>query len=177
MGQAGVRVDSPVTLLREHVDAVRRLLHGEEVSVQGRCVQLDRVQLRFPPEEAPPVLVGGRGPRTLAVAGELADGVILDDVAPEGQARRWRVQEALEQVGAAWEGAARAGAPQVVGFLPAGAGEDAAYLAEQVGQLWEAGVHRVAVFAGGVDRPPAQGEAAVLRLVPALAAAAAQLDG
>lgn len=78
MGQVGARVESPMTLLREHVGAIRRLLHGEQVSVEGRYVHLDGVALDWPPAEVPPVLVGARGPKTIALAAEAADGVLLD---------------------------------------------------------------------------------------------------
>jgi alkanesulfonate monooxygenase SsuD/methylene tetrahydromethanopterin reductase-like flavin-dependent oxidoreductase (luciferase family) len=78
MGQVGARVDSPLTLLREWATAVRALLHGETVDVDGRYVRLDRVTLDWPPAVPPPLMVGGRGPKTLGVAGELADGTIVD---------------------------------------------------------------------------------------------------
>ncbi|MEJ3746226.1 LLM class flavin-dependent oxidoreductase [Actinomycetes bacterium KLBMP 9797] len=77
MGQVGARVDSPLTLLREYVDALRALLRGERVSVQGRYVTLDGVALDWPPVEAVPVYAGGIGPRTLRLAGEVADGTIF----------------------------------------------------------------------------------------------------
>lgn len=77
MGQAGVRVDSPLTLLREYTDALRGLLAGEEVSASGRYVRLDRVRLDWPPLTPPPLFLGGAGPRSLALAGELGDGVML----------------------------------------------------------------------------------------------------
>jgi len=78
MAQVGARVESPMTLLREHTTAVRDLLQGQTVTVEGRYVRLDGVALDWPPPQAPPVLVGARGPRTLRLAGEIADGVILD---------------------------------------------------------------------------------------------------
>jgi alkanesulfonate monooxygenase SsuD/methylene tetrahydromethanopterin reductase-like flavin-dependent oxidoreductase (luciferase family) len=78
MGQVGARAASPVTLLREYVVALRALLHGEEVTVDGDYVRLDHVRLDWPPTIVPPVLVGAVGPRTLALAGEVADGVLLD---------------------------------------------------------------------------------------------------
>ncbi|MFF0489518.1 LLM class flavin-dependent oxidoreductase [Nocardia sp. NPDC004068] len=77
MGQAGARVESPVTLLGEYVSALRRLLGGEKVSVRGRYVRLDEVALEWPPAAAPPVLAAATGPRTLRLVGEVADGVIL----------------------------------------------------------------------------------------------------
>lgn len=77
MAQAGVRAASPLTLLTEQASALRTLLAGDQLSVAGRYVQLDRVQLRWPPETVPPLLIGGGKPKTLALAGELGDGVIL----------------------------------------------------------------------------------------------------
>jgi alkanesulfonate monooxygenase SsuD/methylene tetrahydromethanopterin reductase-like flavin-dependent oxidoreductase (luciferase family) len=82
MGQVGARVESPVTLLREYVEALRALLRGERVSVQGRYVRLDDVQLGWPPQEAVEVLVGAVGPRTVRLSGEVADGTILSEVTP-----------------------------------------------------------------------------------------------
>lgn len=158
MAQVGARVASPVTLLREQLSAVRLLLRGEEVTTRGRYVVLDAVRLRFPPAVVPPVLVGGRGPRTLAVAGALGDGVILDDAAPGGVVAPARVAEAIGAVTAAWADAGRDGRPEVVAFLPTPDDVSAAPLAEQIGALAGAGVHRVAVFAGGVDGPPATGD-------------------
>ena len=79
MSQTGVRAASPLTLLREHAGAVRALLHGERVTIDGRYVHLDDVALDWPPDDVPPLLVGARGDKTLALAGELADGVVLDD--------------------------------------------------------------------------------------------------
>ncbi|HEY5822280.1 MAG TPA: LLM class flavin-dependent oxidoreductase [Propionibacteriaceae bacterium] len=77
MGQVGGRVDSPMTLLREYADALRRLLDGERVSVEGRYVQLDDVALDWPPSPPPPLMLGGSGPKSLALAAELGDGNLL----------------------------------------------------------------------------------------------------
>lgn len=77
MAQMGVRPASPLTALEETLVTVRRLLAGDEVSVQGRYVTLDRVRLEQPPTPAPPVLAGVIGPKSMAVAGRCADGVVL----------------------------------------------------------------------------------------------------
>ncbi|MGH3641974.1 MAG: LLM class flavin-dependent oxidoreductase, partial [Mycobacterium sp.] len=78
MGQAGAAVASPLTLLREYTTALQALLSGRTVSVEGRYVRLSDVRLAFPPARRPPVLIGGTGPKTLRLAGEIADGVVLD---------------------------------------------------------------------------------------------------
>ena len=46
MGQAGARVESPMTLLREYTTALYALLHGETVTTRGRYVNLDAVAAR-----------------------------------------------------------------------------------------------------------------------------------
>jgi len=80
MRQVGAAVDSPMTLLREHTTAVRALLAGETVSVSGRYVSLDDVTLDWPPPSPPRLLIGARGPKSVALAGEVSDGVLLDSV-------------------------------------------------------------------------------------------------
>ncbi|HEY7433071.1 MAG TPA: LLM class flavin-dependent oxidoreductase [Streptosporangiaceae bacterium] len=88
MEQIGARAATPMTLLREWVAAVRPLLHGETVTVSGKYVNLTDVALDWPPEAVPPLLVGARGPKTLALAGELADGLVLDaGISPAGVSR------------------------------------------------------------------------------------------
>ncbi|GAB7066943.1 LLM class flavin-dependent oxidoreductase [Mycolicibacterium hodleri] len=78
MRQAGAAVESPLTLLREYVTALRDLLAGEEVTTDGRYVRLSQVRLEFPSARPYPILIGGTGPKTLRLAGEIADGVLLD---------------------------------------------------------------------------------------------------
>lgn len=118
MAQVGARATSPLTLLGEWVTAVRALLHGETVSSQGDYVRLDQVALDWPPDVAPPLLVGARGPRTLALAGALADGMILD------------AGITLAGVGQAIAAAAATRPHEVVVYLPSGAGPHARELTE-----------------------------------------------
>ncbi|MGW4355337.1 LLM class flavin-dependent oxidoreductase [Nocardia sp. NPDC004582] len=82
MGQVGERVASPVTLLREYLEALRSLLAGQRITVRGRYVQLDEVALDWPPPAAPPILAAATGPRTLELVGASADGVILTGSTP-----------------------------------------------------------------------------------------------
>jgi alkanesulfonate monooxygenase SsuD/methylene tetrahydromethanopterin reductase-like flavin-dependent oxidoreductase (luciferase family) len=76
MGQAGARVESPLTLLREYLTALRRLLDGEKVTVDGRYVKLDDVQLTWPAPAK--IWAGAIGPKSVALCGELADGVVIE---------------------------------------------------------------------------------------------------
>lgn len=88
MGQAGVRAASPLTLLREQVEALRALLRGERVTTDGRYVQLTEVALDWPPAVAPPVLAAGQGPKTLHLVGQVADGVVLAGTPTPDEVRR-----------------------------------------------------------------------------------------
>jgi 5,10-methylenetetrahydromethanopterin reductase len=80
MDQVGARPESPVAALGEVITAVRALLAGETVNVEGRYVQLRDVTLVQPPDPALPVLAGVRGPKSLAAAGRCADGVVLAEL-------------------------------------------------------------------------------------------------
>ena len=77
MGQAGARVASPLTLMREYVPALRALLAGERITTSGRYVALDDVALDWPPAVPPEVWAAGEGAKTLALTGELAEGTVL----------------------------------------------------------------------------------------------------
>ena len=80
MRQIGARPESQLTLLEETVAAIRSLLAGGEVTVDGRYVRLDGVRLDHPPAEPPPVSVGVRRARSLALSGRVADGTILSEL-------------------------------------------------------------------------------------------------
>ncbi len=92
MAQSGVRPVSPLTLMREHLVAMKALLRGERVTTEGRYVTLDDVALDWPPPAAPPVYVGATGPRSMRLSGELADGTIIDAGNPAAAVRRMREQ-------------------------------------------------------------------------------------
>ncbi|MFJ7621083.1 LLM class flavin-dependent oxidoreductase [Rhodococcus erythropolis] len=88
MRQIGAKAESPLTLLQEQFGAVERLLRGESVTVSGRYVNLTDVELAWPPERVPQLLVGATGPKTLALSGELAQGTVLSGgTTPDGVRR------------------------------------------------------------------------------------------
>lgn len=77
MRQVGAWPASPLTLLDEQARALHALLRGEAVTLDGRYVHLTDVRLETPAAEPPLVLAGVRGPRSLALAGQVTDGVVL----------------------------------------------------------------------------------------------------
>ncbi|MGW4766852.1 LLM class flavin-dependent oxidoreductase [Nocardia sp. NPDC004278] len=101
MGQVGARVESPMTLLREQLGALRGLLNGEKVSTAGRYVQLDNVALDWPPTTPPAIAAAATGPQTLRLSGELADATILTArTTPDGvRAARALIEEGRSKAG------------------------------------------------------------------------------
>lgn len=90
MDQVGGKVASPLTLLREYATALRALLAGEEVTVDGRYVRLDGVRLDWAPEDRPALAMGGEGPRSVALAAELADVYLLAAARTDAEIARAR---------------------------------------------------------------------------------------
>ena len=88
MEQMGARTSSPLTTLEEVITVVRGLLRGDTVTFEGREVSMRDVTLDAPPTVVPPVLAGVRGPRSLALAGRVADGVVLAEGAGPSYVRQ-----------------------------------------------------------------------------------------
>lgn len=134
MGQVGARAESPLTLLREYVTALRALLCGDRLDTEGRYVRLDGVALDWPPQTAPPVLVGATGPRTLRLAGEVGDGTILtaSTTADEVRAARAAIDEGRTAGG-------RDDAHRVVVYLMAATGDGAAERLDAERRAWQLG--------------------------------------
>jgi alkanesulfonate monooxygenase SsuD/methylene tetrahydromethanopterin reductase-like flavin-dependent oxidoreductase (luciferase family) len=78
MAQVGAKAASPLTLMREYSTALRALLAGERVTTSGRYVSLDDVALDWPPAQPVRVPVAATGPKSLRLAGEVGDGVVLE---------------------------------------------------------------------------------------------------
>ncbi len=152
MGQVGARAQSPLTLLREYVTALRSLLNGESVTTTGRYVHLDSVKLDWPPPSPPEMVIGATGPKTLALAGELGDATILTaSTTPDGvRQARGHIGSPAHRIIAFVEAATGAGADRRIREAAALAG-DAATIAQGVRRFAEAG-------AGAVILQPAPGE-------------------
>src|SRR5205085_1255285 len=102
--------DKPLTRLREYVEVIRPLLRGEQVTYSGETVSLDGARIEDllseagaieSPGAALPLYLGVTGPRALELAGEVADGVLLNVALPTAYVER--ALEAIER------GARRAG--------------------------------------------------------------------
>jgi alkanesulfonate monooxygenase SsuD/methylene tetrahydromethanopterin reductase-like flavin-dependent oxidoreductase (luciferase family) len=139
MRQAGAAAESPMTLLREQLTALRALLRGERLTVESRYVRLDEVAIQWPPAPpAPPVLSAATRPRTLRLSGEIADGSVLDTVTTPDEVRRAR--ELIDEGRAA---GGRTDPHHLVVYLTVAHLDDAAQTAGIVRGLAQAGVDTV----------------------------------
>lgn len=75
-----------VTMMREYMTALRGLLAGRAVSLEGKVVNLRGLQVTGRPLPVP-LYMAALGPQMLRLAGELADGVSLNWTAPGMRAR------------------------------------------------------------------------------------------
>ena len=77
MRQIGEFPASQLTALEEVTVAMRELLAGKRVDYAGKQVKLSQAELIHPPVQIPPVYLGVRGAKSLALSGRVADGTIL----------------------------------------------------------------------------------------------------
>ncbi|SDP48795.1 Flavin-dependent oxidoreductase, luciferase family (includes alkanesulfonate monooxygenase SsuD and methylene tetrahydromethanopterin reductase) [Pedococcus dokdonensis] len=142
MAQVGGRVESPMTLLEEHLTALRRLLAGEEVTVDGRYVQLDQVKLDWPPQAGELLTAGGFGPRTIELSARLTDAVLIS----AGQS-----ETELRAAVARARAAAPSGRVDVVYSLVTAAGPDAQARADADLAQWGVAPEPTRVAAGSAQ--------------------------
>ncbi len=103
--KVGVKRERSLRAMRETVEVVRALLAGETVTYHGDFVTVDGVALDWTGDAARPrdvpIYIGATGPRMMELAGEIADGVLLNYLVPAVYN-----DDALERLAV---GAARAG--------------------------------------------------------------------
>jgi len=74
----GVPFRKPLTRVRETVVAVRGMLAGEKVQLDGQTLKTHGFRLLVPPPAPVPIYVGALRPAMLELAGEVGDGVAVN---------------------------------------------------------------------------------------------------
>ena len=82
----GIERKKPLTAMRETVEVLRRLLNMERVTFHGEFhhvdgIELDVVHGRREPRNVP-IMIGATGDKMMEMAGEIADGVVLNYCVP-----------------------------------------------------------------------------------------------
>ena len=80
--KVGIKRTRPLLCMRETVEACRALFTLDEVTYEGEFVHLDQVRIDVVHgDDSPrsiPIYIGATGPKMLELAGEIADGVLLN---------------------------------------------------------------------------------------------------
>ena len=83
----GTPFRKPLTRVRETVELLRKMLDGEKVSYEGETVYSRGFRLATPPQGRVPLYMAALRPKMLELAGEIADGVILNFVPRDSMPR------------------------------------------------------------------------------------------
>lgn len=107
--KVGVTRNRPLRAMREIITAVRALLNNENVTMHGSFVHLDGVELDYVyqdrrPKDVP-IYLGATGMQMMELAGEIADGVVLNYlVSPEYNKRAIEaLAKGADKAGRSWE--------------------------------------------------------------------------
>jgi len=73
----GLERSRPLASVREAITAARALFRGDAVDIEGETLRLRGARLAYA-RPSTEIWLAGRGPRMLALGGELCDGVMLD---------------------------------------------------------------------------------------------------
>lgn len=92
--------DRPIAVMRDYLTTVRALLAGETVTYDGAGLHLKAASLGVANLPPVPIQLGALGPQMVRLAGELADGALLNWATPD------RIEQSRRLVA---EGAARRG--------------------------------------------------------------------
>jgi 5,10-methylenetetrahydromethanopterin reductase len=110
----GLRPDRPLATARDAITIVRALLAGYEVSYAGRAFSANGAKLEFQPRRRDlPLYMAARGEQALALAGKIADGLMISNMCPP-EFTRW----AVEVMHAGARAAQRPPSADVVQYVP-----------------------------------------------------------
>ena len=82
-GWNGVPFDKPLTRVREMTQFLRRAFAGERVTLEGETFQVEGFRLGPPPRHGIPIHIAALREGMLRLAGEVADGVIINWLSAE----------------------------------------------------------------------------------------------
>jgi 5,10-methylenetetrahydromethanopterin reductase len=75
--EMGIKRVRPLVALRETIELVRRLWTGEQVDYAGDVITFSGGSLNVPARPDAPICIASNGPKTIELAGEIADGLIV----------------------------------------------------------------------------------------------------
>jgi len=83
LDSVGVEMEKPLIAVQEAVDIIRKMIEGETVAYRGEVFKAAGAKFLFKPKGSIPVYVGAQGPKMLALAGKIGDGVLINACHPK----------------------------------------------------------------------------------------------
>lgn len=78
----GISWDKPLTMTKESIEALRAFFSGKKVNLDGEMVKISGAKMAFSAGNVP-IYMGAQGPKMLELAGEVADGVLINASHPK----------------------------------------------------------------------------------------------
>lgn len=79
----GMKHSKPITMVREAIEVIRKLLTGERIDYSGDVFTCKGAKLKFSPSRNIPIYIGGRKKQMLKLSGSHADGALLNTSHPD----------------------------------------------------------------------------------------------
>lgn len=77
-GWHGLKLEKPLTRVKETVQIVRQVLRGEATAFNGATVRSSGYRLAQPPKQPVPIVLAALRPNMLEMAAEMGDGVVIN---------------------------------------------------------------------------------------------------
>ena len=79
----GVPFKMPLASMRDYINIIRQILKGNSVNYQGKAYSLERFKFDFSSVRTDiPIYMAAQGPKMVALAGEIANGILFASVSP-----------------------------------------------------------------------------------------------
>jgi len=83
LASVGVKMFKPITTVKEAVNIIRKMTSGENVVFEGEVFKIVGANFLFKTKSEIPIYIGAQGPKMLALAGKLGDGVLINACHPK----------------------------------------------------------------------------------------------
>ena len=77
LAESGEAIEKPLVVIREFVEALRRLWSGSPVEMQAKRFRLTKARMMFTPPKPIPIFLSPMKEQMLKLSGQIADGVVL----------------------------------------------------------------------------------------------------
>ena len=95
----GIAWEKPLATTKEAIQAIRDFIDGKKVSMDGEMVKFAGAKLAFKAGKIP-IYMGAQGPKMLELAGEVADGVLINASHPKDfEVAVEQIRKGAEKVG------------------------------------------------------------------------------